>query len=179
LPAGFVPPTLPWFAMVAKLVPVALLFASQGIAPDPKIGEGFVTGTVAATLFSLVEARWRGQAADGSDPRSEFKSLWRGASNGPAYAVAMTVATALALLAAMQIGASRPIWAFVTVLFVMHPQGVAVVKRLRAMAVFALRHWHAWRGTEPSKSSDGDAVEPAHVGVAGHDGGAAEPGVHF
>ena len=47
------------------------------------------------------------------------------------------------------------------------------------MAVYVLRRWHAWRGTGPSKTCDTDAVEPAHVGVAGHDGGAAEPGVHL
>jgi uncharacterized membrane protein YccC len=32
----------------------------------------------------------------------------------------------------MQFTTSRPVWAFITVLFVMHPQGVAVVRRLRA-----------------------------------------------
>ena len=132
LPIGMIPPSLRWISIVAKLVPIALLFTCLGMTPDRRIGEGFIAGALVATAVSMIETRFRKAPDQGTEPLSEVLALWRGASNDFPYALALAVAAAMAIGAAVALGTSRPVWALVTALFVMHPEGVVAVQRIRA-----------------------------------------------
>jgi hypothetical protein len=55
LPIGLIPLTLPWFALAAKLVPVAILFAAQGFALDIAfLGVGGDTQLIVARLLDTL-----------------------------------------------------------------------------------------------------------------------------
>jgi hypothetical protein len=132
VPIGMIPPSLRWISIVAKLVPIALLFTCLGFTPNRGVGEGFMTGALVATLVSMIESWLRKSPDPGTEPLSEVLALWRGASNDLPYALALAFAAAISIVAAMSLGTSRPVWALVTALFVMHPEGVVAVQRIRA-----------------------------------------------
>ena len=132
IPIGMIPPSLRWISIVAKLVPIALLFTCLGFTPDRGVGEGFITGGLAATIVSMIESWLRKLPDEGTEPLSEVLALWRGASNDLPYAFALSFAAAISIVTAMLIGTSRPVWALVTALFVMHPEGVVAVQRIHA-----------------------------------------------
>jgi hypothetical protein len=129
LPAGLVPMTFPYLSIVARLVPLVVIVVATTPLPAGHVLGGYIAGTVFATLATLVEALFR-PAAAGSQPVEELRRMWRGDRNGIDYAVAYAGALALALAAAYGFSATRPFWAAVAVLFVMHPDRGEAMTRI-------------------------------------------------
>ena len=160
-PAGLVPMTFPYLSIVARLVPLVVIVVATTPLPAGHVLGGYVAGTAFATLATLVEALFR-PAAAGSQPVEELRRMWRGDRNGIDYAVAYAAALALALAAAYGLSATRPFWAAVAVLFVMHPdRGEAMTRIGRriggtfagvavAWAVWRLRRRAGWSRSPPS-----------------------------
>lgn len=127
--AGFVPLTFPYLLIVARLVPLVLIIAATTPLPAGHILGGYVAGSVFATVATMVEALFRPQAP-GSQPLEELRRMWRGDRNGADYAIAYAAALALALAVAYGFAATRPFWAAVAVLFVMHPDRGEAIERI-------------------------------------------------
>lgn len=129
LPAGLVPMSFPYLSIVARLVPLVVIVVATTPLPAGHVLGGYVAGTAFATLATLVEALLR-PAATGSRPVEEFRRVWRGDRNGIGFAVAYAGALALALAVAYGFSATRPFWAAVAVLFVMHPDRGEAMHRI-------------------------------------------------
>lgn len=129
LPAGLVPMTFPYLSIVARLVPFVVIAVATTPMPAGHVLGGYVAGTAFATLATLVEALVR-PAAAGAQPLEELRRVWRGDRNGIDYALAYAAALALALVVAYGSSATRPFWAAIAVLFVMHPDRGEAMKRI-------------------------------------------------
>lgn len=127
--AGFVPMTFPYLLIVARLVPLVVIVVATATMPAGHILGGYVAGTAFATAATLVDALVRPQAA-GAQPIEELRRMRGGDRNGADYAFAYAAALALALAVAYGVGATRPFWAAVAVLFVMHPDRGEAMKRI-------------------------------------------------
>jgi hypothetical protein len=124
--AGWVSVSHPGIAAVARFGAIATAGGAGMQFADPMVAVAALAGGALAIGVALVA--WRlvdlPPAENLMDWRAALHRALAGTGAGPWFAICFAAACAIALLAAEQLGVSRPYWATITVMMVMRREGL-------------------------------------------------------
>ena len=128
--AAWVSNSQPGLAAVARYGAVATAAGVGMQITDPWAAGAVVAGGLWALGLGLAVGRLAGLPPDQAnmDWRAGLRRALAGADAGPRFAIVMAATAALALLAATQLGVSRPYWATLTVILLMRREGMVSLK---------------------------------------------------